>query len=271
MTKDRFWTVWGENPYARKKPWANPNISIDKIREIRRVSAMKPMEGLRVVIISDADTMNVQAANALLKILEEPPPAMHLILITSRVNALLQTIISRCQEIRFSALSDAEIAESLINFEQLEPDKADIISRISQGSYGRALEWLDESFELRREMAIQLLRASLKRPSNQFDIIADLLDNFDKKMIRDILGLILIWFRDSLIYINSHDTAQQHLVNLDKIDILDKFVNTFEYIDIQKIIQRIEYSIQLVDRNAQLNLVLYVLLTYIQDNFRIKR
>ena len=260
-----------EDPYARKKPWAAPNISIDKIRQVRRMSAMKPMEGLRIVIISDADTMNVQAANALLKILEEPPPNMHLVLVTSRTNALLATIISRCQEVRFSALSDTQIAGALRQRQGLDEQQAEILSRISQGSYGRALQWMDEAFEQLREDTLQYLRTSLQRPIQQFDLVRDLLDKHEKKQVRDLLGLLLLWFRDSLVYINSEGQDNTHIVNLDKLDVLEKFVGTFEYMDVHKIIDHIEESIRLVDRNVQMDLILLVLFNHITDNVRFKR
>ncbi|MBN2411198.1 DNA polymerase III subunit delta' [candidate division KSB1 bacterium] len=258
------------NPYARYKPWASPTIGIDKIRELRHVSNLKPMEGKRIVIITEAHNMTAEAANSLLKILEEPPGFMHLILITSRLNTLLPTIISRCQEIRFNILSDKEIEQALIDREQLDGQKAEVISRMSQGSYGRALLWLDEKFDASRELSLEFLRVCLKSPMNQFELIDQLMQKYDKKVIKDILSLVMIWFRDSMYYLNGDENIKKYIVNVDKIDTLHKFVNTFEQIDFEKIFQKVENSIQLLDKNVQLNLLLYVLLTHLQDSLYIK-
>lgn len=259
-----------KNPYSRSKLWASPTIGIDRIRELRRISNLKPLEGLRVVIITNAHNMTAEASNSLLKILEEPPEFMHIVLITSRINTLLPTIISRCQEIRFSILSDNEIEKALIEREQIDTQKAEVISRISQGSYGNALLWLDEEFEARRELTLDFLRTCLKTPASQFELIDQLTQKYDKKVIKDILSLILIWFRDSMYYLNGDENIKKQIVNVDKIDTLQKFVSTFERIDFENIFQKIENSIQLLDKNVQLNLLLFVLLTHLQDSLFVK-
>lgn len=260
-----------KNPYARKKPWAAPTIGIDKIRELRRISMLKPMEGKRVVIITEAHNMTTDAANSLLKILEEPPQAMHIILITFKINALLPTIISRCQEVRFSALSDDDIKQGLIDKEGIEPEKARVIARISQGSYGRALQSLDEEFENTRNLAMDFLRVSLKAPSAQFELVDKLMADYDKKAVRDILNLLLIWFRDSMYFMQGEPQMQEHIVNKDKIELLQKFTNAFSHIEFEKIFQRLENSIQLLERNVQMNILLFVLLIKLQECYILKR
>ena len=90
--------------YRRDKPWAAPTIGIEQIRELRRQATIKPLEGRRLVIIAEAERMTIPAANSLLKLLEEPPETMHLILTAAKINSMLPTILSRCQQIRFGPL-----------------------------------------------------------------------------------------------------------------------------------------------------------------------
>jgi len=260
-----------KNPYARKKPWASPTVSIDKIRELRRTSMIKPMEGLRVVVITEAHNMTTDAANSLLKILEEPPEAMHIILITSKINALLPTIISRCQEIRFSALSDDDIKQGLVDKEGIEPERAGVVARISQGSYGRALQCLDEEFENTRNLALDFIRVSLKAPSAQFELVEKILADYDKKTVKEIFNLLLIWFRDSMYYMHGNPEMQKYIVNRDKMELLQKFTNAFSRIEFEKIFQRLENSIQLLDKNVQMNILLFVLLSKLQECYLVKR
>ena len=93
------------DPYQRSELWANPSVSIDTIRQLRRKASFKSFEGgSRVVIIVDCERMTTEAANALLKILEEPPPNVYFFLLTSDPGRLLPTVRSRCQIVRFGPL-----------------------------------------------------------------------------------------------------------------------------------------------------------------------
>ncbi len=256
-----------QEPYARKKPWANPTVSIERIRELRHVSTLKPLEGLRVVVIAEADKMTPEAANSLLKILEEPPPAMHLFLTTSRVNALLPTIISRCQEIRFGLLSDSDIESALTEKNLVSPEKAGLIARISQGSFSRALEWIEEDLEDRRNSVVDFMRACLKDDLSQIEFAEELARKYDKRIIKDILALMLVWLRDALVIVNAPNlqlASERQVVNIDKLEILAKFATAFERIDFEDAFLTIEKSIELIDRNVQLNLILIVLLVRLQ-------
>jgi DNA polymerase-3 subunit delta' len=121
-----------EEPYFRYNPWANPTISIDKIRQIRKQSNLKPLSKYRVIIVNEAEKMTIEAANSLLKILEEPPSFTYFILTTSKPSALLPTIRSRCHQLDLTFLSDQEIESALVEREGVSPEQAKLISRISQ-------------------------------------------------------------------------------------------------------------------------------------------
>ncbi len=251
-----------KNPYLRKRPWASPGISIDQIRELRRVSVLKPMEGHRVVVIAEADKMTVEAENSLLKLLEEPPPFMHLVLTSARPNALLPTIISRCQEIRFGLISDQEIENTLINEKQINSEQARLISKISQGSYRRAVELVEEDLAGRREAAVELVRGCLRDNLAKFALVEKTISTYDKRSVKEILSLMLIWFRDALILANEENekkSLQEKIINLDQVETLRKFVTAFRQINFEEAFSQIEKSIELIDRNVQLNLILIVL------------
>src|SRR4030088_1864502 len=112
-------------------------IRVKPMRELEREANFRPFEGAaRVFIVEDADNMNDQASNALLKTLEEPPPTSHLILTTSNPTALLPTIRSRCQTIRFAPIPRAAIESFLIEEKRLSTSNAELLSRTSGGSLG---------------------------------------------------------------------------------------------------------------------------------------
>ena len=258
------------NPYARLKPWASPSISINQIRELRQSAMLKPLEGKRVILIADADKMTNEAANSLLKLLEEPPPFTTLILTASQVNSLLPTILSRCQELRFGPIPDNEIEIALLERQKVDPERARLIARVSQGSYGRAVEWLDESFNERRNEAVEFLRTCLKDPRTQIELVEAYLKQYDKKTIKDMLNLLLIWFRDALLLAQQGDQNLLKLVNFDQLDTLNKFVFAFESIDFDTAFDKIERSIQMIERSIQVNLILLVLMSNLRHALKLK-
>ncbi len=257
-----------QNPYNRKKPWASPTIGIEQIRELRHLAVLKPLEGRRIIVIAEADRMTVQAANSLLKLLEEPPDTMHLILTASQVNSMLPTILSRCQEIRFGPLPDNEIELALVEKMQQAPEKARLIAGMSQGNFRRALQWMDDRFTKSRNDAVEFLRACLKGQKTQIELVEDMAKRYDKKQIKDILSLLLIWFRDALLL--SEGGPEQRLVNIDQMETLQKFLGAFESIDFYAASAEIEKSMTMIERNIHINLILLVLMIKLQKIMKLR-
>lgn len=115
-------------------------LGIEQIRDIGRQVILKPVEGDRkVFIIDEAEAMTQQAANAFLRTLEEPPPGVVFILVTSNVHALLPTVLSRCQIVNFSAIPGHEIVALLQERFGFDRDEAELATRVSGGVVGKAL------------------------------------------------------------------------------------------------------------------------------------
>lgn len=135
-------------------------LQVEQMRQIEGEANFRPFEGkARVFIVDDADKFNDASANALLKTLEEPPPTSHIILITSRPAMLLPTVRSRCQSLRFSPLTTAEIEQHLLKNKLATPAEAGLMARAGNGSIGRALAGDLESFRERRDAMLQVLTA----------------------------------------------------------------------------------------------------------------
>ena len=152
--------IWSEHAdVAMARPFKNI-IRVKVMRELEREANFRPFEGAaRVFIVEDADSMNDQAASALLKTLEEPAPTSHLILTTANPTALLATIRSRCQAIRFGPVPAEEIEQFLIKKQQLPATDAALLARASQGSIGRALSADLEDYRERRAEMLSVLNA----------------------------------------------------------------------------------------------------------------
>jgi DNA polymerase-3 subunit delta' len=122
------------------EPGDSGAIKIDRVRDIVERAAYRPFEGRRrVVIVDEADALVVQAQNALLKTLEEPPPSSVFILVTSRPDVLLPTVRSRCPQLRFRPLSADDIAAVLMARGHSETE-ARAVAATADGSLGQALE-----------------------------------------------------------------------------------------------------------------------------------
>ncbi len=129
-------------------------INVQQVRDVELETNFRPHEGrARVFIFEDADKMNPQASNALLKTLEEPAPTSHIILITTRPANLLTTIRSRCQAIRFAPLASEEIEKYLVGHKLRAGEEARLAAHLARGRLGLALSLnLDAYREAREEM-----------------------------------------------------------------------------------------------------------------------
>lgn len=119
-------------------------IAVDDVRGVREFLSKTPAEGgWRVVIIDSADQMNTNAANAVLKILEEPPSRAMLLLLAHNPGRLLPTIISRCRRLPAKPLGEEDLAELLARLRpEMSPEDRQILVQIAEGSIGRALGYL---------------------------------------------------------------------------------------------------------------------------------
>lgn len=134
------------------------SISIDQIREVQKNAFLTPMEGRqKVYIIDDAGSLGLEAMNCFLKILEEPPAGVVFILISKDILQLLETIISRCQLIKFSPLARKEVEAMLVKKGGLSEETAHLLSAISAGSAGVAFSYHDYGVVMERENMVKLI------------------------------------------------------------------------------------------------------------------
>jgi DNA polymerase III subunit delta' len=143
-------------------PYKN-SILVDAVRHLEKEANFRPYEAkARFFIIDNAEKLNTakdNAANALLKTLEEPSATSHIFLITSRPAALLPTIRSRCQIIRFAPLETDEIKDYLLKTQKFAPDDAELSAKLAHGSLGRALSTDIGKFREQREIMLKVLES----------------------------------------------------------------------------------------------------------------
>lgn len=150
-------------------PDARRSIKIDRVRDTLAATGYRPFDGRRrVVVIDEADTLEVASQNALLKALEEPPAATSFVLVTSQPDALLPTIRSRCPRMRFGPLGEREVTEWLIARRRCTPEQARAAASLAGGSLAAALAHTGGERDDPRQVAEAFL-ARLARPGTPSD------------------------------------------------------------------------------------------------------
>lgn len=180
-------------------------IGVSDIRHLRR-TAFLTTSGNSVWLILDADRLTPEASNALLKVLEEPPPGTYFFLTTTQVQRLLPTIVSRCQHLPFRPMAEEDICLWLSNKSELTPDDTKIraAARLAQGSLGKAKAYLDGSLLEERDAVIAQL---IRLPRASYAEVLGMSQNWPEernKTSRE-LQLFLEWYRDLLMIKNKID------------------------------------------------------------------
>jgi DNA polymerase-3 subunit delta' len=170
--------IWTDHPDVGMVVAPKRVLLVEQMRLIEREANYRPYEGrARVFLIDDAEKLNESSANALLKVLEEPPHTSHIVLLTSRPDMLLPTIRSRCQMIRFSPLSPKEIETYLLQNKIATAGEARIRARVARGSLGRSiaggfddyLDYREEMMAVLKALAVSDDRIQLLRSAEEFN------------------------------------------------------------------------------------------------------
>jgi DNA polymerase-3 subunit delta' len=175
-------------------------LDIDSVREVLRAANLAPTEGAwRVFIIPAIERMTPNAANALLKTLEEPPPGVVLLLTSAEPDALLPTILSRCQPIAMQPIAPDELAAALVSGWQIAPAEAQELAALANGRLGWAIRALEQP-ELRERRAEQLrLLASLTTARRDQRLRQAGTLASDVESARRALELWMLWWRDVVL------------------------------------------------------------------------
>lgn len=190
-------------------------LKIDQIRSLLATVAMKPFEaGRRVVIICHSQCLTVEAANALLKILEEPPDNTVVILTALQRADLLPTITSRCRHIQFQPLSADDLTHLLMMRTGLEAHRAAAIAQMADGSFEKALRLADHHWVQSRDWVVEA--AGLRRPApagrhsvtTALGFAAQLAQSKDN--ISELLDILKTWVRDLALLPYAADRLIHH-------------------------------------------------------------
>lgn len=256
----------GNNPDIIKLTHEKPNVvSVDDIRsQINETVQIKPYGGQRkVYIVPEAEKMNPQAQNALLKTLEEPPEYTVIILLTTGLDELLPTIQSRSVILSMRPVRDKDVKKFLMEEVKIPDYRADLCVAFARGNVGKAkLLAGNEDFDHIREEAVHLLK-------NVKDMSVSELTNVVKKTsefklnIGDFLDIITVWYRDVLLFKATADA--NNLIFKDEIQYIRKVADLSSYEDIQYIIDALDKAGKRLSANVNFELTMELLFLTLKE------
>lgn len=244
-----------------------PNtISVDDIRaQVNNDVGIKPYNGPRkIYLINEAEKMTVQAQNAILKTLEEPPSYAVILLLTTNVNALLPTILSRCVVLNMKPVPDEQVKRYLMEQLQVPDYKAEVCVAFARGNIGKARALASsEEFENVKAEALSLLKYIGQMELNEM-IAAIRKINEYKLEVSDYLDICAIWYRDVLLFKATNDV--NHLVFREEIQALRETARQCSYEGIETIIKALDTAKKRLEANVNFELTMELLMLTIQEN-----
>lgn len=244
-----------------------PNtISVDDIRsQINNDIGVKPYSSpYKVYIVDEAEKMNIQAQNALLKTIEEPPAYAVIMLLTTNAETFLPTILSRCVRLNLKVVPDEKIKAYLMEHCEIPDYKADVCVAFAQGNVGKAIELASsEDFNEIKNAALQLIKRLDDIELYEMTEAIKQIANY-KLQINDYFDLIMIWYRDVLLYKATADVNK--LIFKEEVYDIKKEASRSSYGGIENILEALEKAKIRLNANVNFDLVIELLLLTIKEN-----
>ena len=257
----------GNHPDIIRVTHEKPNsISVDDIRtQVNNTVDIKPYQGpYKVYIIPQADLMTPQAQNAILKTIEEPPSYAVFLLLTENAETLLPTINSRCVMLKLRNIKDTLIKKYLMENLEIPDYKADMCTAFAQGNMGRAIMLANsDHFNEIREEAVQLLKHISEMELNEIVAAVKNISVY-KLEITDYLDIIMIWYRDVLLYKATKEIDK--VVFKDQLQSIKEQARKSSYEGIELILESLEKAKARLKANVNFDLVMELLFLTIKEN-----
>ena len=232
------------------------SIKIAQIRKLQSDILVKPYKSYKIYVIDEAQKMTVEAQNALLKTLEEPPKYAIIILITNNKESLLDTIKSRCEIIKFTPIPLVEVADYLTQT-GVDKNRASLLANFSRGSMQKAIELSEsEDFHIMRDEVQKYVETFLT--GSMLDIM-DIQSSIEKYKdnITNVLDLLVNYFRD--IMMAKENVHSSMIINLDRLVFIKNMSTKITYSQLSKIIDIIEETKNKLRSNCNFNISIQVM------------
>ncbi len=252
--------------------WVNhekPNIiSVDEIREqVVNDVALKPYSSrYKIYIIPDAQLMNPQAQNALLKTLEEPPEYAIILLLASGIGKFLPTVLSRCLILNFKPVEPLHVVEYLTNNLEVDRNKAKFCADFAQGNLGKAIRLaISPEYNELLEDSVRILRRI--QDMDMEDVITAIKNLGKYKLdVTDYMDIMTMWFRDILMVKISN--SPNKLLFKDEYSVLKKQASMMSYEGVEEVIRALNKVKIRLEANVNFDIAMELLLLTIKENMK---
>ncbi|WP_024622416.1 ATP-binding protein [Metaclostridioides mangenotii] len=238
------------------------SVKVDQIRKLQSDIIIKPHNKYKIYILNNAEKMTVEAQNALLKTLEEPPQYAIIILVTNNKEALLNTIKSRCDIVKFNSIPHNEMIGYLVQ-NGIEEKKSTLLTSFSRGSLERALDLANSTeFTDMRDDVQKYIKVLFDKNTVDILELPNDIDKYKSKII-DLLDIIIDYFRDIVLLKERVD--RDMLINIDKINFLESISIKITYSQVSRIIGIIEEAKKKSRSNCNFNINMQVMFLNIYE------
>lgn len=257
----------GNQPDIIRVTHEKPNtIGVDDIRtQLNTDIAIKPYSSPRkIYIIQEGEKMTAQAQNALLKTLEEPPAYAVILILTTNVDALLPTILSRCVVLNMKPVRDDLVKKYLMEELQIPDYKANVCVAFARGNLGKARQLASsEEFDHIKEEAVSMLKYVQDMEINEMLAAIKKIQEY-KFDVEDYLDILAIWYRDVLLFKATNDA--NHLIFKEEIQYIKKCADRCAYEGIEDILKALDKAKSRLKANVNFELTMELLLMAIKEN-----
>lgn len=255
------------HPDIRYVSHEKPNtVSVDDIREqINNDVVIKPYASpYKIYIMNEAEKMTPQAQNAILKTLEEPPAYVVILLLTTNADALLPTIQSRCVQLSMKPVADDLVRRFLMEELQVPDYKAEVCVAFARGNVGKAKSLAgSEDFDNVKNEALSLLKYIQDMDLNEITAAIKKITEY-KLEINDYLDLMMIWYRDALLFKATSDA--NHIVFREELSSIRRVASRSSYEGIESVLEALEKAKRRLDANVNFELTMELLMLEIKEN-----
>ncbi len=259
---DSFRPMIVKNPYATLEDWSQLSggenkqliINVHEMRALKRNIFLKAFEAsIKVIIIWYAEKMNVQAANAFLKLLEEPPDQTMLILTCSDSSKLLTTIRSRCQQLRLERLDTSSIAAFMRESYQMDHSRSEEVASISNGSIGNALQFISDSRQELNRQFVAWMRVVYIGNYGKIDQQISSVYQESKEFQLLFLNIAIHKLRNSFLFRMGVSSIAP--ISGEEMEFQSKFSSIVNYSKIEKMVKELEETKRYIAGNANAKMV----------------
>ena len=258
------------HPFKKLPLAGHLNIPIESIRELKKEAMYAPFEARRrFFIISGIEFFSREAANSFLKLLEEPPDNLQIILISNDYNSVIETIRSRCQPVLFPQLDDDQIEQIVLKYTSDVKNLTTLI-RINEGNIEEIIEQLGQKEEDMRPLVLDFIRAAAKSDAIEINtIIEQIVETRDKNKALEFINLMILWLADAFRY-NVLQNAET-LSNADMQEVIGKFADHYSDVDYGTLTDPLEEAYSDIKSNLNVNLTLTNLAISIKNHLTVKK